>query len=78
MPLNLRIFVAGKSASEAQILQFHYFCGPKELKEKRMLLDFEKPIAELETKLADMKQLADDSDDTVTRPSRLSRIRSSI
>ncbi len=32
-----------------------------------MLLDFEKPIAELETKLADMKQLADDSDDTVTR-----------
>lgn len=32
-----------------------------------MLLDFEKPIAELETKLADMKQLADDSDDSVTR-----------
>ncbi|MEI9921616.1 MAG: acetyl-CoA carboxylase carboxyltransferase subunit alpha [Bacteroidota bacterium] len=32
-----------------------------------MLLDFEKPIAELETKLADMKQLADDSDETVTR-----------
>src|SRR3954464_5536226 len=32
-----------------------------------MLLDFEKPIAELETKLVDMKQLADDSDDTVTR-----------
>ncbi|HZY81552.1 MAG TPA: acetyl-CoA carboxylase carboxyltransferase subunit alpha [Cyclobacteriaceae bacterium] len=31
------------------------------------LLDFEKPIAELETKLADMKQLADDSDDTVNR-----------
>jgi acetyl-CoA carboxylase carboxyl transferase subunit alpha len=31
------------------------------------LLDFEKPIAELETKLADMKQLADDSDDSVTR-----------
>jgi acetyl-CoA carboxylase carboxyl transferase subunit alpha len=32
-----------------------------------MLLDFEKPIAELETKLADMKQLADDSDDSVNR-----------
>ncbi len=32
-----------------------------------MLLDFEKPIAELETKLADMKQLADDSDPSVTR-----------
>ncbi len=32
-----------------------------------MLLDFEKPIAELEAKLADMKQLADDSDETVTR-----------
>lgn len=32
-----------------------------------MLLDFEKPIAELETKLADMKQLADDSDDTVNK-----------
>jgi len=32
-----------------------------------MLLDFEKPIAELETKLADMKTLADDSDDSVTR-----------
>ncbi|MBY0433550.1 MAG: hypothetical protein K2U26_05535 [Cyclobacteriaceae bacterium] len=30
------------------------------------LLDFEKPIAELETKLQDMKQLADDSDHTVT------------
>src|ERR1044071_4247690 len=32
-----------------------------------MLLDFEKPIAELEGKLADMKQLAVGSDDTVTR-----------
>jgi acetyl-CoA carboxylase carboxyl transferase subunit alpha len=32
-----------------------------------MLLDFEKPIAELEGKLADMKQLAAGSDDTVTR-----------
>ncbi|MBX7125214.1 MAG: acetyl-CoA carboxylase carboxyltransferase subunit alpha [Cyclobacteriaceae bacterium] len=31
------------------------------------LLDFEKPIAELETKLADMKQLADDSDDSVNK-----------
>jgi acetyl-CoA carboxylase carboxyl transferase subunit alpha len=30
------------------------------------LLDFEKPIAELESKLKDMKQLADDSDTTVT------------
>jgi acetyl-CoA carboxylase carboxyl transferase subunit alpha len=30
------------------------------------LLDFEKPIAELESKLQDMKQLADDSDTTVT------------
>lgn len=29
------------------------------------LLDFEKPIAELETKLQDMKQLADDSDESV-------------
>ena len=29
------------------------------------LLDFEKPIAELESKLTDMKQLADDSDETV-------------
>jgi acetyl-CoA carboxylase carboxyl transferase subunit alpha len=34
---------------------------------QRMLLDFEKPIAELETKLADMKQLATDSDESVTR-----------
>jgi acetyl-CoA carboxylase carboxyl transferase subunit alpha len=32
-----------------------------------MLLDFEKPIAELETKLSDMKQLADDSDDSVNK-----------
>lgn len=32
-----------------------------------MLLDFEKPIAELEAKLADMKQLADGSDDSVKR-----------
>jgi acetyl-CoA carboxylase carboxyl transferase subunit alpha len=32
-----------------------------------MLLDFEKPIAELETKLADMKSLATDSDHSVTR-----------
>jgi acetyl-CoA carboxylase carboxyl transferase subunit alpha len=31
------------------------------------LLDFEKPIAELETKLADMKQLADDSDQSVIK-----------
>lgn len=31
------------------------------------LLDFEKPIAELETKLQDMKGLADDSDEGVTR-----------
>ena len=31
------------------------------------LLDFEKPIAELESKLQDMKQLADDSDTTVTK-----------
>ena len=30
------------------------------------LLDFEKPIAELETKLEDMKHLATDSDETVT------------
>ena len=30
------------------------------------LLDFEKPIAELESKLTDMKQLADDSDETVS------------
>ncbi|MFZ9982340.1 MAG: acetyl-CoA carboxylase carboxyltransferase subunit alpha [Cyclobacteriaceae bacterium] len=30
-----------------------------------MLLDFEKPIAELESKLQDMKQLADESDRTV-------------
>jgi acetyl-CoA carboxylase carboxyl transferase subunit alpha len=29
------------------------------------LLDFEKPIAELEAKLADMKHLANDSDDSV-------------
>ncbi len=29
------------------------------------LLDFEKPIAELETKLQDMKQLADDSDESL-------------
>jgi acetyl-CoA carboxylase carboxyl transferase subunit alpha len=32
-----------------------------------MLLDFEKPIAELETKLADMKHLADGSDDGVKK-----------
>lgn len=32
-----------------------------------MLLDFEKPIAELETKLSDMKQLADDSDESVKK-----------
>jgi acetyl-CoA carboxylase carboxyl transferase subunit alpha len=32
-----------------------------------MLLDFEKPIAELETKLADMKHLADGSDDSVKK-----------
>jgi len=31
-----------------------------------MLLDFEKPIAELESKLEDMKQLAGDSDDKVS------------
>ena len=31
------------------------------------LLDFEKPIAELETKLTDMKQLADGSDKSVTQ-----------
>src|SRR6478736_5084347 len=31
------------------------------------LLDFEKPIAELEQKLQDMKQLADDSDEWVTK-----------
>jgi acetyl-CoA carboxylase carboxyl transferase subunit alpha len=30
------------------------------------LLDFEKPIAELESKLKDMKQLADDTDVSVT------------
>jgi Acetyl-CoA carboxylase alpha subunit len=30
-----------------------------------MLLDFEKTIAELETKLVDMKQLADGKDDAV-------------
>ena len=29
-----------------------------------VLLDFEKPIAELEQKLQDMKQLADDSDES--------------
>ena len=32
-----------------------------------MLLDFEKPIAELESKLADMKQLADDNDESVNK-----------
>lgn len=32
-----------------------------------MLLDFEKPIAELETKLSDMKHLADGSDDSVKK-----------
>jgi acetyl-CoA carboxylase carboxyl transferase subunit alpha len=32
-----------------------------------ILLDFEKPIAELEAKLADMKQLADGSDDSVKK-----------
>jgi acetyl-CoA carboxylase carboxyl transferase subunit alpha len=32
-----------------------------------MLLDFEKPIAELEAKLADMKQLAGDQDETVLK-----------
>jgi acetyl-CoA carboxylase carboxyl transferase subunit alpha len=32
-----------------------------------MLLDFEKPIAELETKLTDMKHLADGSDDAVKK-----------
>jgi len=32
-----------------------------------MLLDFEKPIAELESKLADMKRLADDNDETVNK-----------
>lgn len=32
-----------------------------------MLLDFEKPIAELEAKLVDMKQLTDDSDETVNK-----------
>jgi acetyl-CoA carboxylase carboxyl transferase subunit alpha len=31
------------------------------------LLDFEKPIAELESKLNDMKQLADDSDESVNK-----------
>ncbi len=31
------------------------------------LLDFEKPIAELESKLTDMKQLADDSDQSVVK-----------
>ncbi len=31
------------------------------------LLDFEKPIAELEGKLADMKHLADDSDQSVKK-----------
>src|ERR1700733_8399542 len=31
------------------------------------LLDFEKPIAELESKLTDMKQLADGSDDSVKK-----------
>lgn len=31
------------------------------------LLEFEKPIAELESKLADMKQLSDDSDENVTK-----------
>jgi acetyl-CoA carboxylase carboxyl transferase subunit alpha len=31
------------------------------------LLDFEKPIAELESKLADMKQLSGDSDENVTK-----------
>jgi acetyl-CoA carboxylase carboxyl transferase subunit alpha len=34
------------------------------------LLDFEKPIAEFETKLHDMKQLADDSDETVNKAIR--------
>lgn len=33
-------------------------------------MDFEKPIAELETKLQDMKQLADDSDDNVNKAIR--------
>src|SRR6478736_4835870 len=32
-----------------------------------MLLDFEKPIAELENKLSDMKHLADGSDDSVRK-----------
>ena len=31
------------------------------------LLDFEKPIAELETKLTDMKQLANGSDESVSK-----------
>lgn len=34
------------------------------------LLDFEKPIAELEAKLQDMKQLADDSDENVNKAIR--------
>src|SRR5882672_6412740 len=34
------------------------------------LLDFEKPIAELEAKLADMKQLADANDDSVNKAIR--------
>jgi acetyl-CoA carboxylase carboxyl transferase subunit alpha len=34
------------------------------------LLDFEKPIAELESKLQDMKQLADDSDESVNNAIR--------
>ncbi len=34
------------------------------------LLDFEKPIAELESKLTDMKQLADDSDESVNKAIR--------
>ena len=31
------------------------------------LLDFEKPIVELESKLTDMKQLTDDSDESVNK-----------
>ena len=33
-------------------------------------LDFEKPIAELEAKLTDMKQLADTSDESVNKAIR--------
>lgn len=46
---------------------FGYICPTSQPERSPMLLDFEKPIAELEAKLADMKQLADDSDESVNK-----------